>query len=144
MKQQRPTRTPTPPAPVDAPELTGRASEELLIAPDTRAADLAPYVDAWRRKVERLGTLNFPAVARRTVHTRNPVLEVAIAADGRLREARIRRSSGSPQLDQAALDILRIASPFDAFPRPLAARTKVLRLAYEWQFEGAVGLVSAE
>ena len=32
----------------------------------------------------------------------------------------IRRSSGSPELDQAALEILKLASPFDPFPPELA------------------------
>ena len=48
----------------------------------------------------------------------------------------IRRTSGSPELDQAALEILKLASPFDPFPPELAAKYRVLRFAYEWQFSG--------
>ena len=43
------------------------------------AALLAPYLDAWRRKVERLGTLNFPQIARDGAG--NPILEVSIRRD---------------------------------------------------------------
>lgn len=116
--------------------LRGPQRAELLIAPDTREAALAPYLDVWRHKVERLGTLNFPAAARAAPLQANPVLEVAIAADGRLESARILRSSGSSELDQAALQILGLASPFDPFPPELAAQYGVLRFAYEWQFVG--------
>jgi protein TonB len=64
------------------------------------------------------------------------VLEVGINADGTLDRAVIRRSSGNPELDQAALAILKLASPFDPFPPELAAEHGVLRFAYEWQFVG--------
>ena len=63
-------------------------------------------------------------------------MEVGIAADGKLDRVLIRRSSGSPELDQAALAILKLASPFDPFPPELAAKYRVLRFAYEWQFSG--------
>lgn len=116
--------------------LRGAARDELWVAPDTRESVLAPYLDAWRRKIERLGTLNFPAAARASASGASPVLEVAIDSSGRLESAGIRRSSGSPELDQAALGILKLASPFDPFPRELAAHYRVLRFAYEWQFVG--------
>jgi protein TonB len=117
-------------------ELTGPKRDELWVTADTRASSLAPYLDGWRRKVERVGTLNFPAAARTALGTASPVIEVGIAANGALDRAVIRRSSGNPELDQAALSILRLASPFDPFPPELAAEHSMLRFAYEWQFSG--------
>lgn len=108
----------------------------LWVSPDTRSTIVAPYLVAWRRKVERIGTLNFPIAARDAGPHAAPVIEVAIAADGTLARAVIRRSSGDPALDQAALAILRLASPFDPFPPALAHRYSVLRFTYEWQFVG--------
>jgi protein TonB len=104
------------------------------IVPNTRQSTLAPYLDAWRRKVERLGTLNFPQTVKQRERKDNPVLEVALHADGTLAQAVIRRSSGSKEVDQAALSILRLASPFDPFPADLRKQYKELRFAYEWQF----------
>ncbi len=117
-------------------ELRGPNRDELWITPDTRMALLAPYLDAWRRKVERIGTLNFPAAARNTGATASPLVAVAIAADGKVQSASIRRSSGDAELDQAALATLKLASPFDPFPADLAAHYRVLHFAYEWQFSG--------
>jgi protein TonB len=102
-------------------------------------------VDGWRRKIERLGTLNFPAAARDIAATqkiRNPVVEVAIDARGKLVKAQIQRSSGAAQLDAAALQILRLASPFEPFPVELARQVRMLRFAYEWRFE-CVGTLCA-
>lgn len=106
----------------------------IEIVPNTRQSKLAPYLDGWRRKVERLGTLNFPKAIRNRGETGNPVLEVALLADGSLGDAVVRRSSGRKEVDQAALSILRLASPFDPFPSELRKDYKELRFAYEWQF----------
>jgi periplasmic protein TonB len=118
-------------------ELRGMPREELWLAADSRASRLAPYLDAWRRKVERIGTLNYPASALGKSADINPVLEVAIQADGKLMQAKIRTSSGVPELDQAALDILKLSSPFDAFPPELSQEYRLLRFAYEWRFSAA-------
>jgi len=126
--------------------LRGPKRDELWVTPDTRASIVAPYLVAWRAKVERIGTLNYPAAARDAGKNANPVIEVSIDSDGRLEQATIRRSSGDPELDQAALAILRLASPFDPFPPELAQRYRVLHFVYEWQFVGgrvAPGSVSA-
>lgn len=117
-------------------QLRGPTRDELWVSPDSRAAKLAPYLDAWRRKVERIGTLNYPSDALQRSGTASPVLEVAIAASGKLEKAEIRKSSGIAELDQAALEILKLASPFDPFPAELAQEYRLLRFAYEWQFVG--------
>lgn len=116
--------------------LRGPKRDELWVTPDTRAATLAPYLDAWRRKVERVGTINYPTAARNLGVKASPVVEVGIAADGTLDKAVIRQSSGYPELDNAALQILKLASPFDPFPPELGQEYRVLRFAYEWQFVG--------
>src|ERR1700704_5330806 len=54
-------------------KLRGPEREELWITPDTRAATLAPYLDAWRRKVERIGTINYPTAARGAAAQASPV-----------------------------------------------------------------------
>jgi len=122
----------------DAPELVLRGDPKTgqWISPDTKASALAPYLDAWRRKVERVGTLNFPSVARRPDFSGSPVIEVALGSDGRLIEATIQRPSSHVEIDQAALQILRLASPFEPFPPTLARRYGAVRFAYQWEFFG--------
>ena len=116
-------------------QLRGPKRDELWTTPDTKAAELAPYLDGWRRKVEHIGTIHFPRVARGAVGQKaNPVIEVGINADGSLDKAEIRRSSGSVELDNAALQTLKLASPFDPFPPDLARQHRVLRFVYEWQW----------
>ena len=116
--------------------LRGPKRDELWITPDTRAATLAPYLDSWRRKVERVGTIHYPTAARTLGVKASPIVEVGIASNGKLDRAIIRQSSGYPELDNAALESLKLASPFAPFPPELAHDYRVLRFAYEWQFVG--------
>jgi protein TonB len=126
-------------------QVRGPQRDALWVTPDTREALVAPYLVAWRLKIERLGTMNFPQAAWRAPGTRNPDVEVSILADGTLESATIVRSSGSAKLDQAVVDILKLASPFDPFPRELAEKHGVLRFKYGWEFQnpGRHGTVTA-
>ena len=94
------------------------------------------YLDSWRRKIERVGTMNFPDVARREKLSGTPVIEVTIGADGRLLQTIVRRSSGHVEIDEAAMRILKLAAPFDPFPSDLSSKHDQIRIAYEWQFLG--------
>ena len=87
-------------------------------------------------KVERIGTLNFPSIARRQRNSGTPVIAVTIDSNGRLARAQIRKTSGHRELDDAALRILKLAAPFDPFPAELNATHDQIRIAYEWQFLG--------
>src|SRR5262249_1479481 len=92
----------------------------------------------WRRKIERVGTVNFPEAARHRKLSGTPVVEVVIASDGRLLESRIKHTSGNLEIDEAALRILKLSAPFDGFPRALGEKHDEIRIAYEWQFLNGV------
>jgi protein TonB len=114
--------------------LRGDPSPDDGLRPDTQASQFAVYIDGWRRRVESVGTRNFPDEARRAHLSGNPVLEVVIRADGNLQKIVVRRSSGHRQLDEAAIRTVRLAAPFDPFPPAMAEQYPVYRFEYEWQF----------
>jgi periplasmic protein TonB len=116
--------------------MRGEAMHQLWIAADTRESDVAVSLDSWRRKIERVGTMNFPDVARREKLTGTPVIEVTIGSDGKLLQTVVRRSSGHAEIDEAAMRILKLAAPYDPFPGELSAKHDEIRIAYEWQFLG--------
>jgi protein TonB len=116
--------------------MRGEAKHQLWIAANTRQSDVAVYLDSWRRKIERVGTMNFPDVVRRRKLSGTPVIEVTIGADGKLLQTVVRRSSGHAEVDEAAMRILKLAAPFDPFPGELTAKHDEIRIAYEWQFLG--------
>lgn len=107
---------------------------QLVISADTSESIVAAYLDNWKRRIEVVGDAYFPELGNLEGLTGSPTLEVSIEASGELAEVIIRRSSGSKVLDQAALDILQRASPFDPFPAEIRADYDRLRFAYKWLF----------
>ena len=111
---------------------------QLVISADTRESNIASYLDKWKRRIEAVGDEYFPELGNLDGLTGSPTLEVSIYANGELAEVIIRKSSGSAVLDQAALDILRRASPFDPFPTEVRTEYDSLRFAYKWLFGESV------
>ncbi len=95
---------------------------------------LAPYFDAWKQKIERIGTLNYPDEARGKLYGRVVIFVELRVEDGSLYNAEISRSSGQKVLDQAAMRILRMAAPFGPIPREAMGGATVLSFAREWNF----------
>jgi protein TonB len=111
---------------------------EVAVSANTREARIASYLNNWKTKVERIGTLNFPRAAWLQGIDKHPIVEVAITASGDLREVVVRGSSGDRALDQAAVDIVHLAAPFEPFSAALREDYDVVRFAYEWHFNAGV------
>ena len=92
------------------------------------------YKDEWRKKVERIGNLNYPDEARRQGIYGNLRLLVSINRDGTLYEVLVLESSGQRLLDQAAQRIVRLAAPFAPFTGDLADVDR-LEIIRTWRFE---------
>jgi len=116
--------------------LKGAQPRQMIISANTRESRIAAYLDGWKRRVERVGTINFPYSALDQPGVHDPILEVSIAANGNLTEVIILTGSGSRELDMAAVEILRLAAPFDPFPEYLRNDYDALKFSYEWQFTG--------
>lgn len=110
---------------------------QLVTSVNTREAKIAGYLDRWKRKIEGIGISYFPDSDVTEGMTGSPILEVTIDASGDLQEVIVRETSGSRVLDQAALNILRRAAPFDPFPEAVRIDYDQLRFAYKWQFSSA-------
>ncbi len=93
----------------------------------------AQYEEDWRQKIERIGTLNYPAEARGKLYG-NLRLTVTIRPDGSVQSVDLDRSSGLKVLDAAAFKIVRMASPFAAFPPDIRKDTDLLVITRTWFF----------
>ena len=96
----------------------------------------------WRRKVERVGNLNYPDRAARLGLSGNLLLEVALNPDGTVADIALRRSSGEPILDDAAVRIVKLAAPFAPFPPGIAEDVDILHIERTWFFHSDRGLTS--
>lgn len=116
-----------------AADRTG-GSRRAVINAGTRDAVFASYAEDWRRKMERVGNLNYPQDARDNGLYGRLKLRVDIRADGSLIDVRIQRGSGHASLDEAAVRIVRLAAPFAPFPPALARDYDQISIIRGWNF----------
>ena len=112
--------------------LTDDDPQQLVISADTRESVAAAYLDAWKRRVEAVGAAYLPELGRLDNLTGSPTLLVRIDQDGNLIDAVVSRTSGSPVLDLASVDIIQRAAPFDRFPDAMASEYE--KVAFEYKF----------
>ena len=126
-------------APPFAPHLDAIATGESprvrrLTGPPSGDPELAYYLDSWRRKVERVGNINYPNEARTRGLSGTLRLLVAIDPDGALKDVRVLASSGHAVLDEGAVRIVHLAAPFSPFTKNMRDRVDVLEIERTWRF----------
>ena len=94
----------------------------------------ALYLDSWRKRIESVGNLNYPQQARDLEIYGSLRMLVSIRPDGSVQEIRILESSGERVLDEAAVNIVRLAAPFDAFSDEMRAQADILEIIRTWRF----------
>jgi len=107
------------------------------------------YLKDWENKVERVGNRNYPEVASKknllaTIKSDSVSLamDVGINADGSIYSIRISKSSGIPELDEAAKNIVRMSAPFAPLPQDLLKELNVLVLTRVWKFSDVSGITT--
>ncbi|MES2818845.1 MAG: energy transducer TonB [Pseudomonadota bacterium] len=118
----------------DVQQYAKRPKVHRLNAASTMRDKGAWYKDDWRKKVERIGNLNYPDEARRQGIYGALRLLVTINRDGSLYEVLVLESSGQPLLDLAAQKIVRLAAPFAPFTGDMAEFDR-LEIIRTWKFE---------
>jgi protein TonB len=110
----------------------------------TKEYRFARYVEDWRIKVERIGNLNYPEAAKKDRLYGTLQITVGIMADGKLESIEINRSSGNKVLDQAAINIVKLAgqSGFSPFPPDISRDTDILHITRTWMFTRSDELMS--
>jgi protein TonB len=97
------------------------------ITPSTREVGYAMYYSQLQKRIENIGTLNFPQQNGKKLYG-ELVIYIPVFQDGTIYEKeggpRIERPSGNPALDEAALRIVRRAAPFGRFPENMRSTGK--------------------
>lgn len=114
--------------------LTDDDPQQLIISADTRESVAAAYLDSWKRRIEAVGAAYLPELGKLENLTGSPTLLVRINENGDLIDATVSKTSGSPILDLASVDIIQRASPFDEFPAPMASEYDTVAFEYKFLF----------
>ncbi|MGO2355936.1 MAG: energy transducer TonB [Marinomonas foliarum] len=105
-----------------------------LTSVSAKAAVDAQYLDDWRRKIERIGNIHYPEEAKRNHLYGELRLAVIIQPSGYVDDIEVLQSSGIRVLDDAAMRIVRLAEPFQAFPSELKKEVDKLEIIRTWRF----------
>jgi protein TonB len=100
---------------------------KTFITHQTRVIGQAMYLTIVERKIENLGTANFPAIDGNRLYG-ELVVSIPIFQDGSIFDKdggpKVEKSSGDVKLDESALNITRQAAPFDAIPNNLRSKDR--------------------
>jgi len=117
-----------------AHKVTSNQPKKKYITAQTKEYRFATYEESWRKKVERIGTLNFPDEAIRARLTGNVRMAVTITADGSVKDIKITKYSGQKVLDDAAVRIVKMAAPYARFTDDISKDYDEIVIVRTWQF----------
>jgi protein TonB len=122
-------------------ELYAKRPKKKFISASTQAYEYAEYMRAWVEKVERIGNLNFPEEARRQGLSGRLIMTVSVARNGEVKGVVLQRSSGRRILDDAAVRVVHLASPFNPLPHT-SEDVDILEITRTWDYKN--GSVESE
>jgi protein TonB len=100
----------------------------------TKHSEDAQYLNQWRERIESVGNRNYPEQARAKDIYGELRLMVALLPNGEVDEVKVLKSSGHKLLDEAAIRIVHLAAPYDAFPVDMRRQVDVLEIIRTWRF----------
>ncbi|HOX71068.1 MAG TPA: TonB family protein [Dokdonella sp.] len=114
-------------------EQYAKRPKRKYISANTKEYAYASYMSAWVARIERIGNLNYPDEARRQEVHGQLVLTVGLNRDGSIKSIDIIQPSGHKILDDAAIRIVNLATPFNPLPKNVDAIDE-LYITRTWQF----------
>ena len=90
------------------------------------------YLNSWQRKVETIGFYETNRISFE--QDRMPRIKAIINAEGELVDAQILQSSGSDEIDNLAMNILKEASPFLPFDDQMLSMYEFIEIVRDWNF----------
>lgn len=106
---------------------------KMLDANSNQSTVESKYLNAWQRKIERVGH----SILRKEYSQLDLTqlrLVVSIDSFGNLIETKIIDSSGSLEIDRIAQEIVKLASPFEPFSDEMTSEYEVLQVDRIWKF----------
>lgn len=106
---------------------------KMLNANSEQSTIEAKYLNAWQRKIERVGH-SFLKKEYPQLNLTQLRLVVSIDSFGNLIETEIIDSSGNSNIDAIAQEIVRLASPFEPFSSEMISEYEILQVDRIWKF----------
>lgn len=123
-------------------EVENARPRRRYVSPAAREGVHALYYDNLRRRIEEVGTRNFPETNGNKLYGELTML-VAVNTRGLVVQAEIIQGSGNKLLDKRALSIVRSAGPYGNFTPAMEARFDQLAFVSRFRFTRDEGLRAA-
>jgi len=125
-------------------EALSKTPKKRRISSSTKEYAAAAYHEAWRKKVERIGNMNYPQEAKRRQINGSLMLAVDINPDGSVPADGITvlNPSRHKMLNEAAIRIVRLGAPYSAVPADVLKDNDMITIIRTWKFETNQGLSS--
>ncbi len=105
-----------------------------FINSSTKESKYASYMDNWRRKIEDVGTKFYRKQKSLQQFEGSLMVDVVLGPNGTIRHINIEKASKHKALDEAALQIVRFAAPFEPFSEDIRKETDILHITRTWEF----------
>jgi len=92
------------------------------------------YQEYWQNYVSEFGTEHYPRVLLEKKLSGSLELDIAIDQKGIVRDVEILSSSGNVDIDNAAIEIAMLASPYAPLPDGIARDIDILHIIRTWEF----------
>ena len=96
------------------------------------------YQEYWQNYVSQFGTQNYPGVLLDKNLSGSLELDISIDQQGVVRDINVLSSSGSVDIDNAAIEIAMLASPYAPLPQGIAKDIDILHIIRIWEFNNRV------
>ena len=116
-----------------APRKKLNTNRVKTISANTKDYEYRLYFEAWRQKVERIGALNYPEVAK-LANLGALRLTVSLNKEGNIEEVIINKTSGNKDLDEAAIKIVKLGEPYAAFSKKMQQEIDLVNITRTWKF----------
>ena len=116
-----------------APRKKLNTNRVKTISANTKDYEYRLYFEAWRQKVERIGALNYPEVAK-LANLGALRLTVSLNKEGNIEEIIVNKTSGNKDLDEAAIKIVRLGEPYAVFSPKMQKEVDLINITRTWKF----------
>ena len=114
-------------------EAYNKRPRKTFVGARTQEYRFAQYIEDWRQKIERWGTLNYPEAARGKIYG-SLRLSVTLDRNGHVLDITVDEPSPHPVLNEAARRIVMTAAPYAPFPPAISRDTDQLVITRTWSF----------
>jgi protein TonB len=116
--------------------------KKKIISAATHQHEDAAYLYRWQQYIESIASETYPQQAIENNITGQLRLLVALKPDGSVHDVTIRQSSGQEILDNAALNIVQKAQPFEPIPPDMLQNNEIIEIIRTWDFRGTLRVAS--